>query len=185
MVGNVSPLEKTEAPGQENPGIEAGCPNNGKIFETAIARGIGMQPQIRPAKQADFDQVFRLFKQLWPNKELDAKAQLEVFGRSLASATDLLVCMEDQHQIIGFASMLILNNFWQESKIAYVTTLIIDERYRGRGRGKQLLQYLLDEAGRNGCKKVELDSGFHREAAHKFYVSMGFEKRAYLFSRDL
>lgn len=36
-----------------------------------------------------------------------------------------------------------------------------------------------------GCKKIELDSGFPRDKAHKFYEKIGFEKKAYLFSRDL
>jgi hypothetical protein len=36
-----------------------------------------------------------------------------------------------------------------------------------------------------GCKRFELDSGFQREGAHKFYESIGFEKRAYLFSKIL
>lgn len=31
-------------------------------------------------------------------------------------------------------------------------------------------------------KRVELDSGFQREKAHEFYLKLGFEKRAYLFS---
>lgn len=36
-----------------------------------------------------------------------------------------------------------------------------------------------------GMKRVELDSGFQREKAHKFYENLGFEKSAYLFSYKL
>ncbi|MGD9202263.1 MAG: methyltransferase domain-containing protein [Chitinispirillia bacterium] len=35
------------------------------------------------------------------------------------------------------------------------------------------------------CKRIELDSAFHRKEAHKFYKSIGYENRAFLFSRTL
>lgn len=37
----------------------------------------------------------------------------------------------------------------------------------------------------HGCKRLELDSAFHRVLAHEFYERLGFEKRAYLFSREI
>ena len=48
-----------------------------------------------------------------------------------------------------------------------------------------LVSKAFDSAKLSGCKKIELDSGFPREEAHKFYERIGFEKRAYLFSKDL
>lgn len=36
-----------------------------------------------------------------------------------------------------------------------------------------------------GCKRIELDSGFHREQAHKMYEHIGFNKRAFLFSKEI
>ena len=37
----------------------------------------------------------------------------------------------------------------------------------------------------SGCASIELDSAFHREDAHRFYESQGFENRAFLFSKSL
>lgn len=37
----------------------------------------------------------------------------------------------------------------------------------------------------HGCKRLELDSTFHRTIAHEFYERSGFEKRAYLFSEEI
>jgi hypothetical protein len=36
-----------------------------------------------------------------------------------------------------------------------------------------------------GCRRLELDSAFHREAAHRFNEKRGMEKRAYLFTQVL
>ena len=81
--------------------------------------------------------------------------------------------------------MVIMNNFWQESRVGYITTLIVDERCRGMGLGKELVDALIKKSREYECKKIELDSGFHREETHKFYERLGFEKRAFLFSLDL
>jgi GNAT superfamily N-acetyltransferase len=63
--------------------------------------------------------------------------------------------------------------------------MIVDDSLRGKGIGSSLLEKAFDIAKLMGCKKIELDSGFPREKAHKFYEKIGFEKRAYLFSRDV
>jgi GNAT superfamily N-acetyltransferase len=56
---------------------------------------------------------------------------------------------------------------------------------RGCGLGTQLLVEIVRCAKLRGCKRVELDSAFHREEAHQFYLRNGFENRAYLFSKSL
>jgi glucosamine-phosphate N-acetyltransferase len=38
---------------------------------------------------------------------------------------------------------------------------------------------------RQASRRVELDSAFHRKQAHRFYEQLGFENRAYLFSKAL
>ncbi len=40
-------------------------------------------------------------------------------------------------------------------------------------------------AGDSKCKRIELDSAFHRKGAHRFYESLGYGNRAYLFSKQL
>lgn len=63
--------------------------------------------------------------------------------------------------------------------------MIIDDCFRGQGIGTELINKASDIARLRECRKIELDSGFPREKAHKFYERIGFEKRAYLFSKDL
>jgi GNAT superfamily N-acetyltransferase len=140
---------------------------------------------IRDSRLEDFEDVFSLFKQLWPNKQLNANDLKTVFNRGLESEADKYICAELNDKIIGFCALSIVNNFWQEGYIAYVYAMVVDDSYRSNGIGTSLLEKASIIAKLRGCKKLELDSGFQREKAHKFYEKVGFEKRAYLFSKDL
>lgn len=137
---------------------------------------------IRNAAASDFERVYPLFEQLWPGKPLDRAALYEVFCRGAAADTDVLLCLESDGGIAGFCAYAIVNNLWQEGYIAYVYAMVVDEKYRGKGFGTMLMKEAIAMAKRQGLKRVELDSGFPREKAHKFYEKLGFEKRAYLFS---
>ncbi len=145
-----------------------------------------MNMNIRIAVTQDFPGVLSLFHQLWPGRVLNEPAMKTVFERGLNSNTDLYLCAELDGHLIGFSAYAIMNNFWQEGRIAYVYAMIVDEEQRGKGIGSELLKTAFVHAQKSGCKRIELDSGFPREKAHRFYMEkMGFEKRAFLFSRDL
>jgi GNAT superfamily N-acetyltransferase len=144
-----------------------------------------MNTVIRNSKLEDFADVILLFKQLWPGKELNETDLMTVFSRGMELDSDEYLSVELNGKVIGFCSFAIVNNFWQEGQIAYVYAMIIDDSFRGQGIGTELLKRVFDKAKLRGCKKIELDSGFPREKAHKFYEKIGFEKRAYLFSKAI
>ncbi len=144
-----------------------------------------MGMEIRESKHEDFADVMALFAQLWPNKELHPENMLTVYKRGLQSGTDKYISAEENGKVIGFCALAIVNNFWQEGHIAYCYAMVVDEAHRGRGIGKSIFDKAFETAKALGCKKLELDSGFPRERAHKFYEKIGFDKRAYLFSKDL
>lgn len=66
-------------------------------------------------------------------------------------------------------------------RILYVDDLITDERTRSQGHGKRLLDWLKDEARARGCAELHLDSGLHREHAHRFYFREGLTVRSFHF----
>jgi GNAT superfamily N-acetyltransferase len=141
--------------------------------------------EIRTSCIDDFEEIYNLFVQLWANKELHKKELLEVFQRGLNSDTDYYLSAVENEIIIGFSAFYIANNFWQEGIIAYDYGMIVNEKNRGQGIGRCLIDKACQISKELGCKRFELDSGFQREGAHKFYESLGFEKRAYLFSKIL
>lgn len=144
-----------------------------------------MDVVIRKATEYDFDKVYPLFEQLWPNKELDKNALKIVFNRGVNSVTDELLCLDYSGELIGFCAYAIVNNLWQAGYISYMYAMVVDEKHRGKGFGTMLIQESIKSSKEKGLKRLELDSGFHREKAHEFYVKLGFEKRAFLFSHSL
>ncbi len=141
-----------------------------------------MELIIRNAANEDFDSVYPLFEQLWPGKVLNRLALNEVFSRGIVSQTDELLCAVLDGAVIGFCAYAMVNNLWQEGYISFIYAMVIDEKQRGKGYGTQLIQEAIARSKKQGMKRVELDSGFQREKAHEFYLKLGFDKRAYLFS---
>ena len=141
--------------------------------------------QIRPCSSDDFSGVLILLKQLWPEKSLDPASLRIAYDRALASDSQRYICATDGEQVIGFGSLTVNNNLWQEGYLGHVDELVVDGDFRGRGVGAQLLEHLIVIAKQRGCRRIELDSGFHRPNAHRFYERHGFENRGYLFSKVL
>ncbi|MCG7853384.1 MAG: GNAT family N-acetyltransferase, partial [Methanosarcinaceae archaeon] len=100
------------------------------------------------------------------------------------NSTKYLIARHDIN-IIGFISLSIKNSLWQEGNIGHVDELVVDLNYRKKGAGSLLLVAITNLAKENECKRLELDSAFHRKDAHKFYQNKGFENRAFLFSKLL
>jgi Acetyltransferases len=121
----------------------------------------------------------------WPNKELDREALQIVFNRGVHSDTDELLCLETSGELIGFCAYAVVNNLWQAGYISFMYAMVVDEKFRGKGYGSMLVQKVIEDSKACGMKRLELDSAFHRLQAHEFYLKLGFEKRAFLFSHPL
>jgi GNAT superfamily N-acetyltransferase len=139
---------------------------------------------IRDAREGDFDGILRLFGQLWPERTLVASKLRDVFRRGLASDRQAYLCATDGEAgpVVGFGSITVLNSFSQQGPIANIDELVVDEGWRGRGVGTELLERLIGRARQLGCGRIDLHSQFRRTEAHAFYERRGFERRAYFFS---
>ncbi len=151
-----------------------------------------MNPPLQPSSvviqrcgPADFEGIFGLLRQLWPAKELERETLRQIFAQAVVAKSRVLLHAQAGEEIVGFGSMTLKMHLWHAGLIAWVDELVIDEHHRGEGIGKLLLDHLLAAARERGCRAMELDSAFHRKGAHAFYDQMGFEKRAYLFSKRL
>lgn len=137
------------------------------------------------ATKEDFEEVFQLLKQLWPDKKLNKEDLQRMFHESLKDPKQEYIVARYEKKIVGFVSLTIRNSLWQEGNLGHVDELIVDEKFRNKGMGTKLLKKIIKISKEKKCKRIELDSAFHRKEAHKFYESLGFENRAYLFSKDL
>jgi GNAT superfamily N-acetyltransferase len=145
----------------------------------------GPSVTIRSTRREDFDEIIPLLKQLWPAQPIDFRAAREILDRGMACDRRAYLCACLGEQIIGFGTLMIRDCLWLQGDVGYICDLVVDQEHRGSGVGTALVEKAVEIARQRGCRRVELDSGFHRTAAHQFYEGRGFEKRAFLFSKIL
>ena len=68
-----------------------------------------------------------------------------------------------------------------------VVALVVDEKYRGKGIGKLLMNLAISQAKEKKHPIIFLRSNIIRKEAHQFYVKLGFEqhKASYKFTLPL
>lgn len=71
-------------------------------------------------------------------------------------------------------------------RFVYVDDLVTRAAFRGRGHAGALMAWLLEEAGRQDCDQLHLDSGVGRERAdaHRLYFGHGLRITSYHFARE-
>lgn len=67
----------------------------------------------------------------------------------------------------------------------YVDDFVTDSAHRSKGYGKIMLGWLREEACRQGCSQLHLDSGVQRKEAHRFYLREGMELSCYHFAEHV
>ncbi len=141
--------------------------------------------EIRKLTIDDLGGLINLLEQLWPDKPIDSDAVKRVIEKGFNNDYQLYICAIDKEKLIGYCSLTIKNNLWMTANLGNVDELVVDGEYRKRGIGKLLMNEIEQIAKSHDYKRLELDSAFHRTQAHEFYERSGFEKRAYLFTKEI
>ena len=118
------------------------------------------------------DEFRELFAELNPsiivNKEKIVRAQE-------SPETHVFVILDDDEHIIGSATLCVSE--LPTGRTAGVEAVVVSSRYRGKGFGKMLMEYVVDYARRElGSVAIHLTSNPRRVAANKLYRSLGFQK---------
>jgi GNAT superfamily N-acetyltransferase len=140
---------------------------------------------LREAHPEDLETVAHLLQQLWPGKHITAESFKESFLKSFKLDGHIIRCAIYQEKVVGLCSLYIRNNLKAEGNLANIDELVVDDTMRGQQIGKLLLEDAEAIARKNGCKSLGLESSFHREDAHRFYIKNGYGKQGYYMIRSL
>jgi len=88
--------------------------------------------------------------------------------------TQIIVC-KDAGKIIGMGSVVVINI--PTGLTARIEDVVVDEVYRGKGVGRQLMLELINCAQSQGALSIELTSRPQREAANALYQKLGFQRK--------
>jgi len=94
-----------------------------------------------------------------------------------------LVCLEGPDGPLAVAGYQIRETLI-DGRFLHVDDLVTDDGRRSRGHGGELLAWLIERARDLECDSLQLDSGVHREDAHRFYEREGLTRTAYHFSQQ-
>ena len=83
-----------------------------------------------------------------------------------------------------------ISGYWLGAKLysgkyIEIDNFVIDEAHRSKGAGKLLLDWMLEEARKFGCKHAMLDAYVENFKAHAFYYREGFIARGFHYLKKL
>ncbi|HEY6864815.1 MAG TPA: GNAT family N-acetyltransferase [Burkholderiales bacterium] len=119
-------------------------------------------------------------RQLRPDMPPEYEAKME---RVFAGGGRMCVAV-DGAKVAGVAVYRVYENTWAGRQL-YVDDLVTDEATRSKGVGRTLLGHLERKARAEGLDNFALDSGTHRQQAHKFYFREGMVVTSFHFAKKL
>lgn len=92
--------------------------------------------------------------------------------------------MYDGDILIGICGMWFQTRHYAGRSLE-IDHVIIDEKYRNQGIGKQMMQFVYEYAKSKNCNWVELNTYVHNFPSHKFYYNEGFVAKGYHFVKTI
>ena len=132
-------------------------------------------PAVRLARRADAREVARLLASFRDWYERDEPTEAEFL-------TGVLRVMESEtgefllagSPAVAFAQVRFRPSVWTQSEDCWLEDLFVSEAARRSGAGAALVEAVLDQAAKRGCRRVELDVDEGNAAAQALYTRFGF-----------
>lgn len=136
---------------------------------------------IRQAKRQDSLYIKKLLMQLgYPNlsqEEVDDKI------KSYAETGYHLLVAELNLVVVAFISLHWFDIFHSPGKLGRISAFCVDENYRSKQIGKQLLEFAEKFLLQQGCSKIEVTSNIKRLRSHDFYLMRGYIEDSKRFTK--
>lgn len=146
-----------------------------------------MEITLREADENDLRAILSLYAQLGQDdgSVLALDEASKVFAKIKSYPDYRLHVALDGERVIGVFALLIMDNLGHlGTPSAILEDVVVAEGLRGQGVGKRMMEYAHDLCRRKGCYKMTFSSNINREAAHRFYESLGFRRHGYSFYVD-
>ena len=83
---------------------------------------------------------------------------------------------EVDESVVGLATCHRFLALHKTEPVVWLTSLVVSSEHRGEGIGHTLVAACEEWAKEHGAERLSLTSATHREAAHAFYLNIGYEK---------
>ena len=128
---------------------------------------------IREAADGDAPSLAGLLGQLgYPADARDLPRRLT---RLAERGTAVAFVAEMEGRVVGVTTAHAFASIHAERDVAWLTTLVVDEKARGQGIGSTLVTRAEAWAIQHGAPRISLTSALHRKHAHDFYKTRNYE----------
>ena len=129
---------------------------------------------IRNLQIEDYDkQYFSLLSQLTSANTLSKKKFQNIFNQ----IKDNVFVIEEDGKIVASGTLLIEQKFIHDGGlVAHMEDIVVDQDYRKKGYGYQIVSYLIKVAKEKGCYKIIADC---HETLLNFYSKNGFHSHGH------
>lgn len=98
-----------------------------------------------------------------------------VFEEALNSPELITMMMIEEEEAIGFANLMTIFSVWAHGKALILDDLFLSGEYRGKGLGRNVMEFIENYAKENGYKRLQFQSESSNPNAHEFYTKLGYK----------
>ena len=136
---------------------------------------------IRGAKVEDTPQIATLLEQLgYPSESEVVREKICLLSSGCA---DKIWVAEFQAKVVGLLVFHLTPLLHVSGSLGRITALVVDEKSRRKGIGRQLVETAERWAWESDCTRIEVTSGDQRAQAHQFYQELGYALEAKRFTK--
>lgn len=135
----------------------------------------------------DADSIIELLSELGrpEPKQNEIRHFAEVIQNYISDKDKTILVAEIDSKVIGIISLVFLPRLNRIGPEAWVPDLIVDQEYRNKGIGGELLKRCMQLARKEKCWRIRLETGLSRKRSQKFYKLIGMKPFALSFMLPL
>lgn len=129
--------------------------------------------QIRKIDSQDLNFVYKSICEL-ENEELNFKVFAVIFTENIANPNNLYLIAENENEELGFISFHTQNLLHHCGRVGEIQEFFINEKHRGKGIGRQLIEKIMQYAEEHKLKSIEVTTNKRRVENVLIYENLGF-----------
>ena len=143
---------------------------------------------IRIANENDLPDILALYSQpdIDNGQILGIKEAKIIFNKMKQYPDYNIYVAEIDGNIVGTFALAIMDNLAHMGcKSGLIEDVVVSISHQGKGIGKQMMRFAVEQCKEKSCYKVSLSSNISRDNAHRFYENIGYKKHGYSFLMEL
>lgn len=141
---------------------------------------------IRIAREEELGQIIALYNMIWPkgSAPLSRKVGENIFHHVREHPDDEMYVAEHKGRLVGTFTLL-LRKARDGTKECVVENIVIHPKYRRRGIGSRIVDFVTEHCREIGCPRLTITSREKSDESRAFYDALGFESHGFGFTKKI